>query len=320
MMGMNDVKYTFLLPAYKSQYFEETLNSIKNQVFKGFKVLVSDDCSPEDLWSVYKRIVGDDSRFEYRRNEVNMGGKNLVSHWNLLVDMCDSEFLIMASDDDVYESNFLEEIDSLTIKYPCLDLFRGRVRRINEQGEFIEEDPLLDCLENQISFIYNHYKLNTIHCIANYVFRSNVIKKHKFVDFPLAWFSDDATVFLCSRNGASNSKSYTFRFRDSDCNLSNQYGTAEGNRYKKIIASEKFYSWFNDNILINLYPKNRIEDTQINAIKFFYRKRVFEQIRAYNHLLSYKNSVSVYKWLCNNGFIIDRFVKIQYWWDWINKR
>ena len=27
---------------------------------------------------------------------------------------------------------------------------------LNEQGEFIEEDPLLDCLENQISFIYNH--------------------------------------------------------------------------------------------------------------------------------------------------------------------
>ena len=104
---MISTKYTFLLPAYKVTFFEKALFSIKNQTFKNFKVIVSDDCSPENLRSVYDRVVGDDTRFVYRRNEVNIGSKSLVSHWNLLVDMCDTEFLIMASDDDVYDLNFL---------------------------------------------------------------------------------------------------------------------------------------------------------------------------------------------------------------------
>ena len=32
-----------------------------------------------------------------------MGRKSLVAHWNLLVSMCDTEFLILASDDDVIQ-------------------------------------------------------------------------------------------------------------------------------------------------------------------------------------------------------------------------
>lgn len=59
-----------------------------------------------------------------------MGGKSLVSHWNLLIDMCDTEYLIMVSDDDVYDSRFLEEMDKLVTRYPMVDLFRSRVRGI----------------------------------------------------------------------------------------------------------------------------------------------------------------------------------------------
>ena len=73
------IKYTFLLPAYKPDFFELALRSIKSQTLKDFKVLVSDDCSPYDLKSIYDKVCGDDARFSYRRNEVNMGNNSLVS-------------------------------------------------------------------------------------------------------------------------------------------------------------------------------------------------------------------------------------------------
>ena len=63
-------KYTFLLPAFKPDFFEVALRSIKSQTLKDFKVLVSDDCSPHDLKSIYNKVCGDDARFTYRRNEV----------------------------------------------------------------------------------------------------------------------------------------------------------------------------------------------------------------------------------------------------------
>ena len=119
------IKYTFLLPAYKPDFFELALRSIKSQTVKDFKVLVSDDCSPYDLKSIYDKVCGDDERFCYRRNEVNMGSNSLVSHWNLLLDMCDTEFFILASDDDIYEPTFLDEVDKLASKYPEVDLIRA---------------------------------------------------------------------------------------------------------------------------------------------------------------------------------------------------
>ena len=135
-------KYTFLLPAFKSAFLGEALVSIKKQTYTDFCCIVSDDCSPEDLKSIFEETVGDDRRFRYRRNEENVGGKNLIAHWNLLVNMCQTEFLIMASDDDLYDDNFLEEIDALAINYPHVNLYRARARRIYRDGELLLEDSV----------------------------------------------------------------------------------------------------------------------------------------------------------------------------------
>ena len=48
-----------------------------------------------------------------------------------MVDECDTDFLIMASDDDLCAPNFLEEIDKLTFKYPLVDMYCTRVKRTN---------------------------------------------------------------------------------------------------------------------------------------------------------------------------------------------
>jgi nicotinate-nucleotide adenylyltransferase len=56
-------RYTFLLPAYKAKYLPEALESIKRQSFQDFEVIVSDDCSPEDIKGAFDRCVGDDPRF-----------------------------------------------------------------------------------------------------------------------------------------------------------------------------------------------------------------------------------------------------------------
>ena len=87
------MSYTFLLPAFKITFFADALRSIKNQTYKDFKCLVSDDCSPDDIKSIFDRTVGNDPRFVYRRNEENIGSKSLVAHWNLLVDLCDTDYL-----------------------------------------------------------------------------------------------------------------------------------------------------------------------------------------------------------------------------------
>lgn len=155
----------------------------QNQTYTDFKVLVSDDCSPENLKPIYEKVCGNDPRFAFRRNEANMGGKSLVSHWNLLVDLCDTEYLIMASDDDVYEPKFLEEIDALVEKYPKVDILRAKARRV-ENGKQVLTDEAIPEMQNQSDFLQYFGVKEMVLCLANYVFKTNALKRMKcFPDF-----------------------------------------------------------------------------------------------------------------------------------------
>ena len=238
-------KYTFLLPAYKGRFLDEMLRSIQGQTYTDFKVIISDDCSPEDLHSICEPYLSD-PRFTYRRNEENMGSKSLVSHWNLLVDMCDTEYLILASDDDVYEPFFLEEIDSLVEKFPMVNLFRGRVQRIDKEGTLTLKDPMMDEFQSQMDFLYHFFCYEILKCIANYVFKTSVFKsKGSFYDLPLAWGSDDAAVVKMSEHGVCNTSSLSFSFRNSGINISTQTN-------KKIIL-EKTREIYNSILFLDDY-------------------------------------------------------------------
>lgn len=269
-------RYTFLLPAYKAKYLPKALESIKGQSYKDFKVIVSDDCSPEDIKGVFDRCVGDDSRFSYRRNERNMGGKSLVSHWNLLTDLCETEFLILASDDDIYDHTFLESIDLLVSKYPQTDIFRGRVRRVNEHGSSFAEEGETDEHLSLMGFTHRSYAKDFIACVSNYCYRTETLKRNKgFIDFPSAWFSDDATNILMSQNGCVTTKDTVFSFRSSELNISSQWGNAEDCK-KKILATLSFYTW------MKAFLYKYAEDPLYATVSTEWRHKVYTNIQ--NHI------------------------------------
>lgn len=240
---MHSPKYTFLLPAYKSKFIAEALESIKRQTYTNFKCLVSDDCSPEDLRSIFDSVVGDDPRFSFRRNEVNMGSKSLVSHWNLLVDMCETDYFIMASDDDVYEPNFLMQIDDLVGKYPNVDLLRARAQRIDENKTTLIDDDIPEIL-SQNDFMQYFGVKPMILCLANYVFRTSALRAMgAFPDFPTAAKSDSATALYLSKNGVATTKDVLFSFRMSTSNLSSANGYSK-NTEQTLIANLMFADWY----------------------------------------------------------------------------
>lgn len=213
-------KYTFLLPAYKEKYLKEMLSSISRQTYIDFQVLISDDCSPEKINEICDPYLAD-SRFSYRRNEENMGSKSLVSHWNLLVDMCDTDYLIMASDDDVYEPDFLEKIDKLVNKYPEVDLIRARAQIIDGEETVVRKDHFYFEKTDQLDFLLQYEQPCHVTCVSNYVYKAKALKAiGGFIDYPLAWKSDTMTANLLSKNGVANTKDILFNFRVSGLNIS----------------------------------------------------------------------------------------------------
>ena len=310
-------KYTFLLPAYKGRFLDEMLRSIQGQTYTDFKVIISDDCSPEDLHSICEPYLSD-PRFTYRRNEENMGSKSLVSHWNLLVDMCDTEYLILASDDDVYEPFFLEEIDSLVEKFPMVNLFRGRVQRIDKEGTLTLKDPMMDEFQSQMDFLYHFFCYEILKCIANYVFKTSVFKsKGSFYDLPLAWGSDDAAVVKMSEHGVCNTSSLSFSFRNSGINISTQTN-------KKIIL-EKTREIYNSILFLDDYLDRlkgllttKMEEEQFKLIEHSVRTGFYIKSISYGaQIASFKEMLQYFKYLSRVGYFSDKLDKIHFFWLWI---
>lgn len=290
-------KYTFLLPAYKACFFEEALLSIKNQTYRDFKVIVSDDCSPEELKPIYDKVCGDDPRFTFRRNEENMGSKSLVSHWNLLVDMCDTEWLIMAGDDDVYDPTFLEEMDRLSEKYPKVDLLRTRINKIDKYGDVIWKERPFDEFLEQVEAICQ----NPDTCVGNYVLRKDTLKKKGgFVNFPYAMGSDTATAIIMSDNGVANVVQPLFSYRISDYQISSHLHNRNVDK-EKMRGLFDYHSWQLKYINTVKHDGTKLHQ---NAIKE-YIKQVNSVLvlssRFYYGALSFSNFMSVYSKLREIG-------------------
>ena len=114
-MTPTSIKYSFVLPAYKSQFLKESIDSILAQSYKDFELIIVDDASPDDIGGLVS--LYDDARIRYYRNEENIGGTNLVAQWNHSIEYANGDWIILATDDDIYENAFLETADMLLGKY-----------------------------------------------------------------------------------------------------------------------------------------------------------------------------------------------------------
>ena len=254
------MKYCFLLPAYKVRFFDEALHSILFQSYKDFEVIVSDDCSPENLKQVVDKY--NDPRVKYHRNEFNIGAENLVNHWNLLLNLTEANYIIMASDDDIYDTNYLESIDNLISSFPNVKIFRPRVRKIDTDGNTIFEENAIANHLNLNDYLDLWSTLNISTGIPYYVFdRKSLLMNGGFVHFPYAWFSDDATVIKqASIGGIAVTDNILFSFRCSPFSIS-----SSGNVHsvkEKFYAAEQFY-----NFVTNIKENKRISQNTFESTK-----------------------------------------------------
>jgi len=105
------------IPTYnRANYLVESVNSVLNQTYKDFELIICDDGSTDDTPTVVSQW--DDSRIRYIRHENNIGrSKNMRSGF----DAAQGNYFIKFDDDDALTSEFLEKTVAVLEAEPSVD-------------------------------------------------------------------------------------------------------------------------------------------------------------------------------------------------------
>lgn len=258
---------SFVLPAFKHEFLAEAIRSILSQTYEDFELIIVNDASPYNLFEIVSQFK--DSRIRYYENEKNLGGVNLTDSWNHAMKYTDAEYVVLASDDDIYAPEYLRTMMSLVDKYPSCDLFHCRLRYIDEAGNFkFYSNPALE-YESCADFIYQRLFNNRKQAAPEFLFkRSALVSIGGFISFPIAWYSDDATWTALSTKGVVCAKEALLGFRMSGINLS----TNSLKNNEKIEALYQYKKWLS--VFLNELQVSTIEDQCILE----YCRRYFDSI------------------------------------------
>lgn len=295
------MKYTFFIPAYKAKYLRDALESILSQTYTDFKVIISDDNSPYNLESIvdeYKNC----GKITYLKNANNIGGRDLANHWNKLLHLCDTEYIIMASDDDIYHPDFLKQANILSLKYPQANIIRARAIRINAQGDTIAKEDIFDEHQRSIEALHSIFCGNYIGCIGNYVFKTSALKESGgFIYMPYAWFSDILTVINnLSSYGQVNTQEVLFSFRLSGQNISSTKQDKSVDR-EKLIATISTDNWLSEHIE-HICAESLFEDRLKTESITAYKHRIYGQCGDYSWAVPFYKWVKIYNKLKRNKY------------------
>ena len=100
-----------IIPNYNhAQYLEQRLNSVFNQTYTNFEVIILDDCSTDNSLEVITRYNDNPHLSQVVVNETNAG--NTFKQWQKGIRLAKGEIIWIAESDDYCELNLLEELVS----------------------------------------------------------------------------------------------------------------------------------------------------------------------------------------------------------------
>lgn len=217
----NNPLVSIAIPVYKSEFLSETIESALNQSYKNIELLIVNDCSPQNIDSIVQRYM-DDPRLHYYKNEKNIGSKDPAANWNKCLSYAKGEFFSLLCDDDVYAPTFIEKMLCLANKYAETNVFRARVKLVDNKGALKNLFPSAPEWESAVDYMWaivSSYRLQTI---SEFMYRTDYIKQQGgYISLPKAWCSDHASIIKLAKNGGiATCNELLVQFRMSGLNIS----------------------------------------------------------------------------------------------------
>jgi len=135
---------SIIIPAYKAEkYIAETINSVLNQTYTDWELIIVDDGSTDNTAQIIKQFCEKDNRIQYSFKE-NSGVSDTR---NKGMSMAKGELFALLDADDLWNSNKLEEVNKAFHKHKIdwlfsdvIDLYDDateRIKKISKTSNFL---------------------------------------------------------------------------------------------------------------------------------------------------------------------------------------
>jgi glycosyltransferase involved in cell wall biosynthesis len=129
-------KVSIIIPNFNhARYLRQRIESVLGQTYQDFEVIMLDDCSTDESWSILSEYAGD-PRVRLEFNDKNSG--STFKQWNKGVRLARGEYVWIAESDDYADSRLLEKLVSRLDAEPTAVLCNCRSWRVTGEGRPID--------------------------------------------------------------------------------------------------------------------------------------------------------------------------------------
>jgi len=128
----SEFNVTIGIPTYnESKYIVDTIDSVINQDYKNFKLIISDNCSEDDTYNIIKEKYGHLENLLLVRQEKNIGASD---NFNFLLNAADTPFFCWLGGHDVLDKSYLTKLLDYFKESKDLSLVYADSREIKFDG------------------------------------------------------------------------------------------------------------------------------------------------------------------------------------------
>ena len=180
-----EVYFSVVIPLYnKEAYVAKTLNSVLNQTYQNFEIIIVNDYSNDNSLVVVQAIH--DHRIKIIEHT---GNKGLSASRNTGINAATHSYIAFLDADDYWDSTYLETIRNLVKEYPDESIFATHYRENFKGKLFIPKSKFPQSSKGKSVVINDFFKIN----LGRLILTQSCIVVHKSIFKKVGYYDEDVT-------------------------------------------------------------------------------------------------------------------------------
>lgn len=131
-------KVSVLIPTYNVERFvEKAVRSIMQQTYTNLEIIIVDDCSTDNTFTILEKLAKEDNRIKLYKNEVN---KKIAETLNFALTQATGKYIARMDGDDIADTTRIEILHNYLQENPDVKLVGSNLFSIDENDNILQEE------------------------------------------------------------------------------------------------------------------------------------------------------------------------------------